>query len=82
MMKRIVPIVLTLLAWGFVGTPAFAQERNRLFQIVFEIDGKRADTILTLRVRQNDHVTEIKYSPLHIDRLPLELRLKERSPLR
>ncbi len=61
-MKKLSLLALVLLACGPLGSIAFTQEASR-FPITFEMDGKKVETSLTLRIKQNGKLTEIKYSP-------------------
>jgi hypothetical protein len=59
-MRKLLSIVFILLACGSFG---FAQQPTRGFTITFEMDGKKVDTPLTLRIKHNGKLTEINYSP-------------------
>ena len=61
-MKKIVVVALFIL---FLGSPqrTVLAQRARPFKISFEMNGRQVKTNMTLRIKQNDKVTEIKYAP-------------------
>ena len=61
-MKKPISIALFLFASGCF-TLALSQQKARRFPITFEVDGKKVETGLTLRIKQNRKLTEIKYTP-------------------
>ena len=68
-----------IFAFGCVSF-AFSQQPARKFPIIFEMDGRRVETSLTLRIKQNDKLTEINYSPTESFAFP-ELTPSERFDL-
>ena len=61
-MRKLISITLLLFASGGLNS-ALSQQRARQFPITFEMDGKKVETSLTLRIEQDGKRAEIKYSP-------------------
>ena len=62
-MKKFFILALLFFAFQCVSTLAYAQEPARRFRITFEMDGKKVETRLTLRIKHNGELAELKYVP-------------------
>jgi hypothetical protein len=68
-MKQSLVVALVILSWGSLHRTVLAQDRP--FTISFEMNGQRVETNLTVRIKQGDQLTEIKYVPNSPIRFPV-----------
>jgi hypothetical protein len=61
-MKNVVTTLLFTLALSGFNQNAFAQRSTRPFKISFEMNGKKVETNLRLRIKEDGKLTEIKHA--------------------